>query len=409
MTTAQLLTAVRSAKTRMALADTLTKNQALLAMAQALEEHTEEILAANALDLEQARETVSSVMLDRLALSPARIADMAEGIRQVAALPNPVGEILSTTTLPNGLTVRKTSVPMGVIAIIYESRPNVTSDAAALALKAGSACILRSGKEAHRSASAIVNALQQGILAAGLPENCLGLVEDTSRESARELMEARGYVDLLIPRGGAGLIKACVEQAKVPVIQTGTGICHTYVDKDADLSMALDILQNAKCSRPSVCNACEVCLVHEAIAEKFLPLLKEKLPQVELRLDPRAAAIISGTPAGDDDFDTEFLDYILAVKVVGSAEEAISHIAAHSTGHSECIVTNCGETARLFTASVDASAVYWNASTRFTDGGQFGLGCEMGISTQKLHARGPMGLQELCTYKYIVCGCGQTR
>lgn len=409
MTTAQLLTAVRSAKTRMALADTLTKNQALLAMAQALEEHTEEILAANALDLEQARETVSSVMLDRLALSPERIADMAEGIRQVAALPNPVGEILSTTTLPNGLTVRKTSVPMGVIAIIYESRPNVTSDAAALALKAGSACILRSGKEAHRSASAIVKALQQGILAAGLPENCLGLVEDTSRESAKELMEARGYVDLLIPRGGAGLIKACVEQAKVPVIQTGTGICHTYVDKDADLSMALDILQNAKCSRPSVCNACEVCLVHEAIAEKFLPLLKEKLSQVELRLDPKASAIISGTPAGDQDFDTEFLDYILAVKVVGSAEEAISHIAAHSTGHSECIVTNCGETARLFTASVDASAVYWNASTRFTDGGQFGLGCEMGISTQKLHARGPMGLQELCTYKYIVCGCGQTR
>ena len=409
MTTAQLLTAVRSAKTQMALADTLTKNQALLAMAQALEEHTEEILAANALDLEQARETVSSVMLDRLALSPERIADMAEGIRQVAALPNPVGEILSTTTLPNGLTVRKTSVPMGVIAIIYESRPNVTSDAAALALKAGSACILRSGKEAHRSASAIVKALQQGILAAGLPENCLGLVEDTSRESAKELMEARGYVDLLIPRGGAGLIKACVEQAKVPVIQTGTGICHTYVDKDADLSMALDILQNAKCSRPSVCNACEVCLVHEAIAEKFLPLLKEKLSQVELRLDPKASAIISGTPAGDQDFDTEFLDYILAVKVVGSAEEAISHIAAHSTGHSECIVTNCGETARLFTASVDASAVYWNASTRFTDGGQFGLGCEMGISTQKLHARGPMGLQELCTYKYIVCGCGQTR
>ena len=409
MTTAQLLTAVRSAKTQMALADTLTKNQALLAMAQALEEHTEEILAANALDLDQARETVSPVMLDRLALSPARISDMAEGIRQVAALPNPVGEILSTTTLPNGLTVRKTSVPMGVIAIIYESRPNVTSDAAALALKAGSACILRSGKEAHRSASAIAKALQQGILAAGLPENCLGLVEDTSRESAKVLMEARGYVDLLIPRGGAGLIRACVEQAKVPVIQTGTGICHTYVDRDADLSMALDILQNAKCSRPSVCNACEVCLVHEAVAEKFLPLLKEKLPQVELRLDSRAAAIIPGTPAGDRDFDTEFLDYILAVKVVDSAEEAISHIAAHSTGHSECIVTNCGETARLFTASVDASAVYWNASTRFTDGGQFGLGCEMGISTQKLHARGPMGLQELCTYKYIVCGCGQTR
>ena len=409
MTTAQLLTAVRSAKTRMALADGLTKNRALLSMAQALEEHTEEILAANAQDLDQARETVSSVMLDRLALSTRRIADMAEGIRQVAALPDPVGDILNTQTLPNGLTVRKVSVPMGVIAIIYESRPNVTSDAAALALKAGSACILRSGREAHRSAAAIVKALQQGIREAGLPENCLGLVEDTSRESARELMEARGYVDLLIPRGGAGLIKACVEQAKVPVIQTGTGICHVYVDENADLAMALDILENAKCSRPSVCNACEVCLVHAHIADKFLPLLKERLSSVELRLDPAAAAIIPGTPAGDRDFDTEFLDYILAVKVVGSAEEAISHIAAHSTGHSECIVTDCGETARIFTSSVDSSAVYWNASTRFTDGGQFGLGCEMGISTQKLHARGPMGLQELCTCKYIVCGCGQTR
>ena len=409
MTTAQLLAAVRSAKAQMALADTNQKNNALFLMAQALKENMEEILAANTQDLEQAKDSISPVMLDRLTLNPQRIADMAEGIRQVAALPDPIGEILSTNTLPNGLTVRKISVPMGVIAIIYESRPNVTSDAAALALKAGSACILRCGKEAHRSASAIVKALQQGIQEAGLPENCLGLVEDTSRESSRELMEARGYVDLLIPRGGSGLIKACVENAKVPVIQTGTGICHTYVDKDADLSMALNILENAKCSRPSVCNACEVCLVHKDIAEEFLPLLKEKLSQVELRLDSQAAAIISGTPAGERDFDTEFLDYILAIKVVGSAEEAISHIAEHSTGHSECIVTNCGETARLFTASVDSSAVYWNASTRFTDGGQFGLGCEMGISTQKLHARGPMGLQELSTYKYIVCGCGQTR
>ena len=409
MTTAQLLNAVRQAKPQMALADTATKNKALLLMAQALLSHQEEILAANALDLNQARSSVSQVMLDRLALNPQRIADMAEGIRQVAALPDPVGEILSTNTLPNGLTVRKTSVPMGVIAIIYESRPNVTSDAAALALKAGSACILRSGKEAHGSAKAIVKALQEGIREAGLPENALGLVEDTSRESARELMEARGYVDLLIPRGGAGLIRACVDQAKVPVIQTGTGICHVYVDKDADFSMALDILENSKCSRPSVCNACEVCLVHRDIAAEFLPMLRSRLSSVELRLDPEAAAWIPGTPAGDRDFDTEFLDYILAVKVVGDVQEAVSHIALHSTGHSECIVTGNGEAARLFTAAVDSSAVYWNASTRFTDGGQFGLGCEMGISTQKLHARGPRGMRELCTFKYIVSGCGQTR
>ena len=409
MTTAQLLNAVRQAKPQMALADTATKNKALLLMAQALLSHQEEILAANALDLNQARSSVSQVMLDRLALNPQRIADMAEGIRQVAALPDPVGEILSTNTLPNGLTVRKTSVPMGVIAIIYESRPNVTSDAAALALKAGSACILRSGKEAHGSAKAIVKALQEGIREACLPENALGLVEDTSRESAKELMEARGYVDLLIPRGGAGLIRACVDQAKVPVIQTGTGICHVYVDKDADFSMALDILENSKCSRPSVCNACEVCLVHRDIAAEFLPMLRSRLSSVELRLDPEAAAWIPGTPAGDRDFDTEFLDYILAVKVVGDVQEAVSHIALHSTGHSECIVTGNGEAARLFTAAVDSSAVYWNASTRFTDGGQFGLGCEMGISTQKLHARGPMGLRELCTFKYIVSGCGQTR
>ena len=409
MTTQELLAAVKAAKPLMAMADTHQKNSALLAMADALLAHEASILAANRLDLDAAKGTVSDVMLDRLSLDAGRIAGMAEGIRQVAALPDPVGEVLSTVTRPNGLVMEKTAVPMGVIAIIYESRPNVTSDAAALALKAGSACILRSGKEAHRSASAIVEALQEGIAAAGLPRHSLGLVEDTSRESARELMEARGFIDLLIPRGGAGLIRSCVDQAKVPVLQTGTGICHIYVDQEADEEMALRILENAKCSRPSVCNACEVCLVHKDRAESFLPKLRQKLEKVELRLDAGAAAVISGTPAGEKDFDTEFLDYILAVKVVDSVQDAISHISCHSTGHSECIVTANKNTARLFTSAVDSSAVYWNASTRFTDGGEFGLGCEMGISTQKLHARGPLGLRELCTFKYIISGSGQIR
>ena len=307
---------------------------------------------------------------------------------------------------------------MGVVAIIYESRPNVTSDAAALALKAGSACVLRCGKEAHRSAAAIVDALRQGLAAAGLPQDALGLVEDTTRQSANELMTASGLVDLLIPRGGAGLIRACVDNATVPVIETGTGICHVYVDKDADLNMALSIVENAKCSRPSVCNAAEVCLVHRDFAGVFLPRLKDLLVDqrairgmapVELRLDERAAAIIDGVPAGPEDFDTEFLDYILAVKVVDGVDEAATHIAAHSTGHSEAIVTANEDAARRFTAMVDSAAVYWNASTRFTDGGVFGLGCEMGISTQRLHARGPMGLAELCSYKYVVKGTGQVR
>ena len=418
MTTQELLLQANAAKGAMALADTQTKNQALLAMADALMAHERDILAANALDLEAARGTISEVMLDRLALSPQRIAGMAQGIREVAALPDPVGEVRARVERPNGLVIEKTAVPMGVIAIIYESRPNVTSDAAALALKAGSACVLRSGKEAHRSAQAIVAALKEGLVKAGLPADALQLVEDTTRASANELMTARGLVDLLIPRGGAGLIRSCVDNAAVPVLETGTGICHIYVDGEADQNMALDIVENAKCSRPSVCNAAEVCLVDRAIAGEFLPRLKKRLvdgrsaqglPPVELRLDETAAGIIPGTPAGAQDFDTEFLDYILAVKVVSGVEEAVAHIAQHSTGHSESILTRDERRAKAFLQQVDSAAVYWNASTRFTDGGEFGLGCEMGISTQKLHARGPLGLQELCTYKYIVKGTGQTR
>lgn len=415
MTTQELLQTAKAAKGRMALADTRTKNQALLAMADALEAHSADILAANALDLEAAKGTVSEVMLDRLALDGGRIVGMAQGIREAAALPDPVGAVLRRVERPNGLVIEKTAVPMGVIAIIYESRPNVTSDAAALALKAGSACVLRGGKEAHRSAAAIVAALKEGLSAAGLPHDALQLVEDTTRASANELMQARGLVDLLIPRGGAGLIRACVDNAAVPVLETGTGICHIYVDRDADQGMALDIIENAKCSRPSVCNAAEVCLVHRDVAGEFLPKLKDRLEHnrfghpVELRLDPEAAKIIDGTPAGPLDFDTEFLDYIMAVKVVDCLEEAVAHIAAHSTGHSEAIVTGEEQAAHAFLNQVDSAAVYWNASTRFTDGGEFGLGCEMGISTQKLHARGPLGLGELCSFKFVIKGAGQTR
>jgi len=418
MTTQQLLERARAAKRQMALADTQTKNQALFAMADALIAHTKDILSANTEDLDRAKGTVSDVMLDRLALSAQRIEDMAKGIREVAELPDPVGEVISRVERPNGLIIERTAVPMGVIAIIYESRPNVTSDAAALALKAGSACVLRGGKEAHKSAAAIVKAIRKGLAAAGLPEDGVQLLEDTSRASANELMTARGYVDLLIPRGGAGLIRACVDNATVPVLETGTGICHIYVDQGAELEMALNIVENAKCSRPSVCNAAEVCLVHQSVAEAFLPRLKERLvdnrraegkPPVELRLDSKAAAIVAGKAAGPTDFDTEFLDYILAIRVVGSVDEAVTHIAAHSTGHSEAIITADAAAARVFLSGVDSSAVYWNASTRFTDGGEFGLGCEMGISTQKLHARGPLGLRELCTFKYVIRGTGQTR
>ena len=404
-----MLSAAKAAKPEITRLTTEQKNAALEAMAAALIANEDTILAANALDLEGARGTVSDVMLDRLALSPARIAGMAQGIRDVIKLPDPVGAVLEEHIRSDGLKIQKTAVPMGVIAIIYESRPNVTSDAAALALKSGNVCVLRGGKEAFRSANAIVNALKAGLQSVGITEQAVNLVQDTSRASANELMTAVGFIDLLIPRGGAGLINACVKNATVPCIATGTGICHVYVEKTADQEMALSIIENAKTSRPSVCNAEEVLLVDKAIAPEFLPKLAGTIPQVELRLDEFARSIIPGTPAGPDDFDTEFLDYILAVKCVENVEEAVSHIAAHSTGHSEAIVTNSDAAKAAFTAGVDSAAVYVNASTRFTDGGEFGLGCEMGISTQKLHARGPMGLRELTTYKYIITGEGHIR
>ena len=418
MTTQELLKTVKAAAPALAEATTAQKNQALLAMAAALEANCDEILEANRRDVAAAQGHIAPVMIDRLALSRQRVLDMAEGVRQVAALPDPVGRVRRQVVRPNGMTIDQVGVAMGVVAIIYESRPNVTSDAAALALKAGSACVLRGGKEAFASSKAIVSAMQAGLETAGLPAELIGLVEDTTRNSATELMQAVGLVDLLIPRGGAGLIRAVTENAKVPCIQTGTGICHVYVDKAADLSMALRIVENAKTSRPSVCNAEEVLLVHEAVAAEFLPRLKTRLVDdraadgkvpVELRLCPKAAELIPGEAAGALDFDTEFLDYILAVKVVDSLDEAIAHIAQHSTGHSEAIVTADQEAAARFTRLVDSAAVYVNCSTRFTDGGEFGLGCEMGISTQKLHARGPMGLEELCTYKYVIRGNGQVR
>ena len=418
MTTQELLKTVKAAAPALAEATTAQKNQALLAMAAALEANCDEILEANRRDVAAAQGHIAPVMIDRLALSRQRVLDMAEGVRQVAALPDPVGRVRRQVVRPNGLTIDQVGVAMGVVAIIYESRPNVTSDAAALALKAGSACVLRGGKEAFASSKAIVSAMQAGLETAGLPAELIGLVEDTTRNSATELMQAVGLVDLLIPRGGAGLIRAVTENAKVPCIQTGTGICHVYVDKAADLPMALRIVENAKTSRPSVCNAEEVLLVHEAVAAEFLPRLQKRLVDdraadgkvpVELRLCPRAAELIPGESAGELDFDTEFLDYILAVKVVESLDEAIAHIAQHSTGHSEAIVTADEEAAARFTRLVDSAAVYVNCSTRFTDGGEFGLGCEMGISTQKLHARGPMGLEELCTYKYVIHGNGQVR
>ena len=410
----EMLIAAKAAKRQVAALTTEEKNHALNAMADALVAHEAQILEANALDMEAAKGTVSDVMLDRLKLTSDRIAGMAKGIREVAALPDPVGHLLEKHTRQDGLVIQRVSVPMGVIGIIYESRPNVTSDAAALALKAGSVCILRGGKEAFRSANAIVNALRSGLKSLGITENAVNLVQDTSRASATALMTANGYIDLLIPRGGAGLINACVQNATVPCIATGTGICHVYVEKTADLQMALNIVNNAKTSRPSVCNTEEVLLVDKAIAPQFLPMLHKKLvtdreSPVELRLDEMAQTIIPGTAAGEKDFDTEFLDYILAVKCVENVEEAVTHIAAHSTGHSEAIVSADPDAIRVFTTGVDSSAVYVNASTRFTDGGEFGLGCEMGISTQKLHARGPMGLRELTTYKYIVRGEGHIR
>ncbi len=417
-TTQEILKEAAALRARMALLSKEDKNKGLLVMADALVSAEQEILAANAKDFEAYGNQLSPSMQDRLRLDRARIAEMAEGIRAVAALPDPVGEKLEIVTRPNGMVIEKTAVPIGVVAIIYESRPNVTADAAALAFKSSNVCVLRSGKEAWNSAAAIVAALQKGLAAAGLPEKAVQLVEDTTRQSAKDLMEAMGLVDLLIPRGGAGLIRACLEGAKVPVIQTGTGICHLFADETADLESALNIIENAKTSRPSVCNAAEVLLVHRNLAQKLLPALHQRLVEdrkakglqpVEFRCDGESLPLLKGIPAGAEDYDTEFLDYILAVKVVGGVEEAIEHIRTHSTGHSEAILTKSEENARLFTAMVDSAAVYVNVSTRFTDGGQFGLGCEMGISTQKLHARGPMGLKELTTYKYIVRGNGQIR
>ena len=413
-TTQEQFALAGSAKKSINTASTALKNQALEAMASQLLKATEAILAANQIDMEAARGKISEVMLDRLFLDQERIEGMAEGIRALIDLPDPIGEVLDTEVLENGLEIQKVRVAMGVIGIIYESRPNVTSDAAALAIKSGNAVVLRTGKDAFHSAQAIVTALKAGLEEVGLNPDLLQLIQDTSRASSLAMMKAKGYLDLLIPRGGAGLIQAVVENAIVPVIETGTGIVHVYVDKEADFQKALAIIENAKTSRPSVCNAMEVLLVDRAIASDFLPLVKERLVDarersVELRLDEQAQSIISGTAAQEQDFDTEFLDYILAVKVVDGVEEAVDHIEAHSTHHSDAIVTENPETAAYFTKQVDSAAVYVNASTRFTDGGQFGLGCEMGISTQKLHARGPMGLREMTSYKYIVSGNGQVR
>ncbi len=415
MTTKEILITAKDVSRTLGALTTAQKNKALLLMADELIEHTDAILEANAIDVSAAEGRLSAVMIDRLKLDAKRIIAMADGIREVAKLPDPVGRVISNITRPNGLQIAKVSVPVGVVAIIYESRPNVTSDAAALALKSGNVCILRTGKDAYNSALAIVGALRSGLLKSGVNPDMIQLISDTTRQSATELMEAVGYIDLLIPRGGAGLIKACVETAKVPVIQTGTGICHIYVHKTADLDMAVDIIDNAKTSRPSVCNAAEVCIVDKEIAPVFLPKLYQRLcvgraNNVELRCDECARAILpEATLAGQNDFDTEFLDYILAVKTVSGVDEAITHIAAHSTHHSEAIISRDDEAIAHFTSAVDSAAVYVNASTRFTDGGEFGLGCEMGISTQKLHARGPMGLCELNTYKYVITGNGQTR
>ena len=390
-------------------------NAALNAMAKALTDNTDKILLSNAIDIENAKDKISPVMIDRLRLTRERIAAMADGVREITKLPSPLGKVLSSVTRPNGLVINKVSVPMGVIAIIYESRPNVTSDAAALAIKSGNVAVLRGGKEAYNSARAIVDALEEGLKAVGLPESAVQLISDTTRESANEIMRAKGYVDLLIPRGGAGLIRACVENATVPCLETGTGICHIYVDKSADFDMALNVIENAKTSRPSVCNAMEVCLVHRDIAKEFLPLLKARLVDgreknpVTIIGDAAAQKIIDCTPMTESDFDTEFLDYKMALGIVDSKEAAVEHISLHSTSHSEAIITNDTSAADYFTKNVDSSSVYVNASTRFTDGGEFGLGCEMGISTQKMHARGPLGIEELTTYKYIILGNGQTR
>ncbi len=398
----------------LAVTGTEQKNRALEAIASILEERAEEWLAANREDTDAAKAAgISPALLDRLTLTPARIAGIAAAVREAAVLPDPVGQVTKETVRPNGLSIRQVRVPMGVIAIIFEARPNVTVDAAVLCLKAGSACILRGGKEAIRSNRKAVELMREAVASAGLPEDCVSLVQSTDRETARELMHLEKYVDVLIPRGGPGLIRSVARESSVPVIRTGEGVCHVYVDKAADLAMAAKILFNAKCSRPSVCNAAECVLVHRAVAKAFweqaLPLLDEK--NVALRADEEALAVLGerASAAEEADWDTEYGDYVLAVKTVSGVEEALDFIALHGTGHSECIVTEDPAAAQTFLNGVDAAAVYWNASTRFTDGGEFGLGAEIGISTQKLHARGPMGLEEITSWKYVVRGSGQVR
>ncbi len=414
MTTNEILIAAKNAKGDVKRLTNEEKNRAISVMADSLLENADYILCENEKDIADAKDKISDVMIDRLSLSKDRIAAMANGMREVMSLPDPNGKILNTVTRPNGLVIEKTAVPMGVIGIIYESRPNVTSDAAVLCFKSSNVCVLRGGKEAYRTSKAIVNALREGLRSLNINENAINLIDDTTRQSANEMMTAKGKIDLLIPRGGKGLISACVKNATVPCIETGTGICHIYVEKTADTETALNIIDNAKTSRPSVCNACEVTVIDEEIAEDFLPQLYKRLTEnrenpVKFVVDEKAAKIIDGIPAGDDGFDTEFLDYVLAVKVVKNTEEAVEHILAHSTGHSEAIVTSDSEKAEYFINNTDSAAVYVNASTRFTDGGEFGLGCEMGISTQKIHARGPMGLSELMTYHYVIKGNGQVR
>ncbi len=416
-TTLEIMKRAKLASSSIALLNESQKNIILATMADALEASMSDILTANEVDVSRSRGSLSEVMIDRLVLTKDRIKSMANGIRDVIKLPDPVGRIISSTSLPNGLSIEKIGVPLGVVGIIYESRPNVTSDAAALCFKSGNACVLKCGKEAHQTSTAIVNALKSALTPYGC-EDSINILEDNTREAAAELMNAVDYIDVLIPRGGAGLIRSCVENAKVPCIKTGTGICHIYVDKDASTDIALNIIENAKTQRPSVCNAAEVCIVHSDIAHSFLPKLSNMLRDgriangktpVEFRLDSRALSIIDGTPACADDFDTEFLDYILAIKIVDSVEDAIEHISLHSTQHSEAIITENRDAAEKFLNEIDSTSVYWNASTRFTDGGEFGLGCEIGISTQKMHARGPMGLSELTSYKYKIRGNGQIR
>ncbi len=414
MTTLELMGQNAKKASRVLMNAGAEKDKALLAIAAALRANSDAIIAANDIDIENGKAAgLTESLLDRLRLSKERIEGMAEGVEQVAAQNDPVGKIIEGRTLKNGLQIEKTTVPMGVIGIIFEARPNVTSDAAALCLKAGSAVILRGGKEAINSNKAIASVMRDAIEQAGLPRDCVALIEDTSRQSATELMQLTDYLDVLIPRGGAGLIRSVVSNARVPVIETGVGNCHVYVDKDADIEMAKNIVFNAKTSRPSVCNAIETVLIHKDIAEEALPVIKAALDEknVEIRGCERTKAILGDCvkDATENDYAVEFLDFILAVRIVDSLDDALEHIARYSTGHSDCIVTDNYAAANTFTSSVDSAAVYVNASTRFTDGGEFGLGAEIGISTQKLHARGPMGLNELVSCKYIIRGNGQIR